>query len=173
VFVLTERIIGLLYTDEYAGSVAVLRVLIWVLLLEFLNPFLTHTLFAKGQQMRSLQVAALGLMLNTSLTVWLVLRWGAVGAAWGTVLGGLVACCCYCMFAFSRTDLTMLLRMSARTAAAAAGCGMALVLIRNSHWITLFLVGVTVYGLLIYLLRVFTRADYFVLKQNLVASAEA
>ena len=46
--VLANRIIVLLYTNKYNDSIPVLRVLAWLLVLDFFNPFFSHILFARG-----------------------------------------------------------------------------------------------------------------------------
>ncbi len=164
VSILTERIIDLLYSDEYLGSVPILHVLVWVLVLEFLNPFLSHTLFARGQQRQSMNVAAVSLVVNLSATLWLVTKWGAVGAAAGTVLAGAVACCCYFLYLMRGDELRRTAVNAVRVSIAAVGLAVALFMFRDSQWYFVIFVGTLVYGALLLLARGICPADWRVLR---------
>lgn len=115
VFAMPNRVIDTLFNDEYAGAAAILQILIWGLLIEFLNPFLSHVLFARQQQHRSMQVAAVGLVVNLIATYALVNAWGAIGAAAGTILGGFVATICYVLFAIPASEYAQLFANFARS----------------------------------------------------------
>ncbi|MEM8732596.1 MAG: flippase, partial [Planctomycetota bacterium] len=134
VSVVPDRIIGLLFDDDFAGAAAVLQVLIWVLLIEFLNPFLSHLLFARGKQRNSMQVAFISLAINSVATYLLVSQFGAVGAAAGTVLGGGVATLCYLGFAFTRAEILDSLLVSLRVVLAALAVVGVAVLMRTASW---------------------------------------
>ncbi len=151
VSVLPDRIVDLLFSDEYTPAAPVLQVLIWVLLIEFLNPFLSHALFAQGKQHRSMHVAAISLVVNSVATYLLVVRYGAVGAALGTVLGGMVATCCYLMFAMPRKEIIATILVGIRALVAAAGLGVAIYLGREQPWLLLGLISVAVYMPLLFL----------------------
>ena len=114
IFVMPDRIIDLLFNDEYAAAATVLQILIWSLLIEFLNPFLSHVLFARKQQHRSMQVAAISLAVNLVATYLLVKAWGAAGAAAGTILGGLVATLCFIYFAIPLREIPLLIAHMSR-----------------------------------------------------------
>ncbi|MCA9263672.1 MAG: flippase [Planctomycetales bacterium] len=160
VSVLTERIVGLLFTDEYAAAVPVLRVLIWVLLLEFLNPFLSHTLFARGLQLRSMQVAGVSLVVNLVATLLLVVQWEAWGAAVGTLLGGGVACVFYCIYALSSDEAFEYATITLRVTLAAICLTGVLYLFRSQTWLWLGMWGAVSYAGLLVALRVVTPHDF-------------
>ena len=83
---------------EFQDAVPVVRILVWILLVEFLNPFLSHALFAQGRQARSAFVAGISLVFNATATFLLVHKYGAAGAALATVLSGFVATIFYSAF---------------------------------------------------------------------------
>lgn len=153
VTVLTDRIVDLLYTDEFADSGPVLRVLIWVLLLEFLNPFLSHVLFAQGKQQRSMLVAAISLSINSIATYLLVRQYGAIGAAAGCILGGFVATLCYLTFAAKLNELPTIALEMGRVFVAACGMGGAIYGVRDASWPVVIIVSTITYGILLYLVR--------------------
>lgn len=151
VSVVPDRIIGLLYNEEFAGASPVLQVLIWVLLIEFLNPFLSRILFAQGKQHRSMHVAGISLAVNSVATYLLVLKWGAVGAALGTVIGGMVAMCCYVLFSMNRHEIFMLGVATSRVIVAALLLAVTTYWVRDWSWILLVAMTLVVYAPLLFL----------------------
>lgn len=173
VTILTDRIVDLLYTDEFADAVPVLRVLIWVLLLEFLNPFLSHVLFAQGRQHRSMVVAAVSLVLNAVATCVLVAQFGAIGAALGCVLGGFVATVCYLAFAMPWSEVLRTAGVMLRVLLAAAGMGAALYFVRDASWLTIALMSFVVYGGLLFVVQALRFDDFRYFKSTFLARATA
>ena len=163
VSVLPERVIGLVFSAEYLPAVPVLRVLVWSLLLGFLNPLLNQALFASNRQHRSLLVAAVSLGFNGLATWWFVDRWGALGAAWSVVVSLAVAFGCYCLLGLERRDVGRLLLLGSRSGLAAAGLGVALFALRESPWAIVIAAGVAVYVSLLLALRVVTAGDFKIL----------
>jgi O-antigen/teichoic acid export membrane protein len=159
VALLADRIVALLFADEYAGAAPVLQVLAWVMLLECMNPFLSHTLFAKGQQHDSMLVAGISLLANLAATTWLAYQWGAVGAAWGTLVGALVACGGYCRFSLGAGDAYRLLAVAAKVFLAAAGFALVLAWPNSGHGVAALAVASLVYLLLVVVFRVVTATD--------------
>lgn len=157
--VLADRVIILLYTNEYADSVPILRVLIWVLVLRFLNPFLSHILFARGEQRKSLQVAAISLVLYVAICLWFIPRWGGIGAAWALLLAVCAAFCFYFVFVLRGEAVMRTLLTFGRTALAAASLGAFLLILRDIHLIPLLVSAGVVYVLLLLILRVPSSSD--------------
>lgn len=160
VLVFAERIIGLLFEPEYAAAVPILRVLIWVLLIEFLNPFLSHALFARGKQHRSMHVAAISLVFNLIATLLLVYRYGSVGAAAGTVLSGLVATVCYMYFLMPKREVASTLWTTARIVVAAVGLGFILYWLRSIPLPVSGIVGGFVYIMLLFAVQGIRIEDF-------------
>lgn len=148
--VVPDRVISLLFNSEFDEAANVLRVLIWVLLIEFLNPFLSHTLFAQGKQHRSMHVAAISLAVNSVFTYLLVKQFAEVGAAMGTVIGGLVATICYLCFAMPKREIAVTGLVGLRVLTAAIGLGFVVFAIREYSWFALLLTSVAVYSVLLF-----------------------
>lgn len=158
--VLSDRVIETIYFGgKYADAAPVLMVLIWVMLLEFLNPFLSHTLFARERQSRSMQVAAIALVANLIITAVLVPRYAAVGAAIGTLASGCIATACYMGFALSRSELVKSGKVIVRTLMAASAIGLMLFFISEMSWLLMIPIAVISYFILIVLLRVVDYQD--------------
>lgn len=159
VTVVPDRVIGMLFSEDYSGAVPVLQVLIWVLLIEFINPFLSHTLFAQGKQHRSMQVAGISLVVNSIATYLLVTKFGAVGAALGTVLGGVVAMLCYFAFAMPRSEWFATASVVSRVLLASALLAVVVHFARQLDWIPLATVCLAVYTPLLFLVGAIRTED--------------
>lgn len=162
---MSPAVIKLLYTDEYTEAIPILRVLVWALLVEFLNPFLSHALFAQGKQRKSMHTAAISLAVNSVLTVALVHRFGAVGAALGTVFGGLVATVCYSFFLMPPAERTATLVVISRIGVAAVGLGTTLVAFAAKPLWVQGGIGLTVYTSLLLIVGVVRFSDARELKK--------
>ena len=89
--VIAHRIVAIMYKPAYAEAAPLLQVLIVALFFEFLNPFLSHVLFAQHKQHRSMHAAAISLTFNL-FTACLFVHWvGPVGAAIAYIGSGLLA----------------------------------------------------------------------------------
>lgn len=173
VTVMADRIVAMLYPPEYHGTVAILRVLIWIVLIDFLNPFLSHVLFAQGRQHRSMQVAAISLFVNTVCCFLLVKQFGALGAALSSVLGGIVAMCCYMFFAIPRGDIVATFALAFRALLAALGMGAAIYFLRNEYLIAIAAASVVVYVALLFLVQAIRSEDIRYFKAILGARASS
>lgn len=177
VCVLSNRVIDTIYFNgEYADAAPVLMVLIWVMLLEFLNPFLSHTLFASEHQSKSMQVAAIALIANITITAILVPRYSAMGAAIGTLVSGCIATACYMVFALSRAELINSGKIILRTLLAASGVGFMLYFMNDYSWLLIIPVAIVGYLILIVLFRVVGYQDVefiksIISKKNILSDA--
>ena len=169
--ILSSDVIQILYTDEFVESTPVLRVLVWALLVEFLNPFLSHALFAQGKQNKSMQVAGISLAVNTVLTGLLVYRYGVVGAALGTVLGGLVATVCYSCFLMPKKDLISTGVVFLQVAVAAAGLGVTLWIAQHEILPVKIVIASLVYGVLLFAVGAIRLRDFHLAKSLVLSRA--
>lgn len=159
VVVLAGPIIGLLYSKEYAPAAPILQVLAWGLLLEFVNPFLSHILFARGEQRKSLIVALVKMGVWGTAALWLIRTYGPMGTACSVVLAGAVAFCFYCAMAFPSQAVWRLVRTLGRVAAAAACLTLFLSMLRSVQPVLLVLMSGPVYVGLLFMFRVITAHD--------------
>lgn len=153
VAIFADRVILTLYGDAYYGAVPVLRIVIWIFVLHFVNGFLSHLLFARGEPAKSLRVALVTFFASLALSVALIPRWGAVGAAWAALGWTAVASCLYFAFAF-RTEPKRLLIMFGRPGVAAVTLAVFLALARQAHPVALAIGALGVYVGALLVLRV-------------------
>ena len=173
VSVLTDRIVPLLLDEKFADAAPILRILIWVLLLEFLNPFLSHVLFAQGKQQRSMYVAAISLSINSITTYLLVRQFGAMGAAAGCIVGGVVATICYLAFSAKMSELPGIVASMGRVMVAASGMGIAVYLVRSSSWPVVIVVAAVSYVALLFTVQAVRMSDIRFVKSTFLSRAPA
>ena len=157
--ILADPIIVWLYQEAYIASVPILQVLIWVLVLRFVNPFLSHILFAQGKQHKSLHVAAISLVCHGVLAVWLIPRGEGVGAAWALLLSGSVRFWLYFGFVWQGHAARRMLFILGRILLAAAGASLLLFGLWQLNLVLLLSAASLVYLLLLALFGVFPRRD--------------
>lgn len=87
---LSEKVIDLSFGDGYIQSVLSLKVLVGGVIFAFMFDFLQTALIAMDRQKLVLCAALIGLGLNVALNLWLIPRFGYVGAAAATVAAGAV-----------------------------------------------------------------------------------
>lgn len=83
---LSSEIIKLLFGAAYAKAGPVLSVHIWAAIFVFLGVASTKWYIVENRQILSLQRAALGAITNVFLNLLLIPNYGAIGAAWATVV---------------------------------------------------------------------------------------
>ena len=157
--VLANRIIVLLYTNKYNDSIPVLRVLAWLLVLDFFNPFFSHILFARGEQCKSLYVAVIKISCFSLVSLWLIPHWGGVGAAWAQVISAGVACGFYFAFVLRGKGMLQTLWRLGQTLPAAISLGLFFLLLKDVELIPLLAVGGVLYVFLLFLFRVLSTND--------------
>jgi O-antigen/teichoic acid export membrane protein len=79
-------LLDVLYGTQYAGAVAPFQVLAIAALFTFVNYALTHFVIASDLQRRYLAFTATVFVVNLGLCLWLIPRFGPLGAAWSVVL---------------------------------------------------------------------------------------
>jgi O-antigen/teichoic acid export membrane protein len=154
-----DRIIWTLYGEGYDGAVPVLRIVIWVFVFNFVNPFVSHILFARGEQAISLRVGAVTFLVSLCLSLALIPRWGAIGAAYTVLASSALACCLFCAGAF-RPDPTRVLMTFGKAGLAAASLAGFLAIWRHAHPAALAIGAFGVYIGVLGLLRVSSAREF-------------
>ena len=83
---LADQIILLIYGAKYAGAVAVLRILIWVVVPYAVSQIFAYALVASNNQRYDLFVNAASMAANVMLNWFFINRFGYLGAAWAALI---------------------------------------------------------------------------------------
>lgn len=160
-----DRIVLFLFAREYVESIPILRILAWLLIPQFLNPFLSRVLYARGHQRRCLAVAAIGLTTFLTLATFLIPRFGPIGTAWTVVISSYTALLCYVTFATSGTDRRPVFMILMRQLAAAGGLLLALMMMRDTQLVSMVMACPLLYAGLLFGLRIVSFNDVKLLQE--------
>lgn len=158
--VLAPQVIRFLYTAAFAAAVTPLRLLMAAALFSYLTSLFAYTLIAINRQGDAMRVMALVLAVNVGLNLYVIPRFGMVGAASCMLATECLSCLCtaslvrrHCGFApgWSRVP---------RILAAAGVMAVVLAWLADQGWRLWALtpIGLAVYGSLAYLLHAFDHA---------------
>ncbi len=163
--VFSDQIVVFLFDQQYAGSGPVLRILAWLLIPQFLNPFLSRVLYARGLQRQSLAVAIVGLVTCLSVAFILIPQFGAVGTAWTAALSSYTALVCFIGYSTMGTDRRAVLTILLRQTAAATVLCLALLFMKHMHMLSLVAACAALYAIMLVVLRIVTIHDFKLLCQ--------
>jgi len=159
--VLARRTILIIYQQDYLGSVIALQILIWSVVISFVN--VTGSVFqATNRQGTTMRIVIVCALVNAALNAVIIPRFSYVGAASTTVASSaLMAVLGYAFF--TRTGhafpLSFALKVLARVAPAAAAMGVFAWYLQSAHLAGVILASTLLYFVLLFLLRTFDRAD--------------
>jgi len=137
-------IVELFYGKQYLPTASLLIVLIWSEVPVFFGVALGNALVAKGLQKYTPYGAVAGAIMNGLLNLALIPRYGALGAAWATVISYSVAGIFFLLFIPKIRPLVVLgMRISFWPLVLALGITFALHFISVAFWWKLMLAGLT------------------------------
>jgi O-antigen/teichoic acid export membrane protein len=90
IFLTADEIVKLFYGSEYASSAGPLRILALTLLAVFPVGMIINAIFAYNRQNELVPLWAIGLLINIGLSLFLIPRWGIIGAAWAVFITQLI-----------------------------------------------------------------------------------
>jgi O-antigen/teichoic acid export membrane protein len=154
-----DELVLFLFDGQYADSASILRVIAWLLIPQFLNPFLSRVLYARGQQRRSLIVSLVGLTVFVAVAFVLIPQYGALGTAWTAVLSSYAALVCYIAFSTPGTDRRTILMILLRQAAAVAGLCLGLLVAQHTQLLLALVTCALLYTGMLLALRIVTLSD--------------
>ena len=129
--ILANQIVILLYSTNFVGSVPILEILIGVMVIKYINLPLSYILFSRGDQKKSLQVAAISLPVYLIIGLWFAKHWSAIGVAIALLITTLVAFGLYFSFTFYKHGLGRQFFVLARIVIAGGLMGFTILFLRQ------------------------------------------
>ena len=167
-YVLAEPVVLLIYELNFARSVAVFSLLIFAVVPIYVNNVFYRALFAAEQQMKSVLILVVNIVVMTVGGLVLIPRWHAVGAAAALLISLAAAFVQNYLFTFALVYRSRLGGAALRTAGAAAIMGLAVWALRPYvPWPPLILVGACLYVPLLFLLHVLGGEDVAAIREVL------
>ncbi len=167
-YILAEPVVLLIYEVDFARSVAVFSLLIFAVIPIYVNNVFYRALFAAEQQMKSVLILVVNIVVMTASGLVLIPRWHAVGAAAALLISLAAAFAQNYVFTFALVYRSRLGGAALRTAGAAAIMGLAAwALSPYVPWPLLILVGACLYVPLLFLLHVLGGGDVAAIREIL------
>ena len=169
---LADKIIPLVYGEQYINSIIALQILVWAQLFVFLNNTTGNVLNSINEQKMNMKIAAIGAVTNVILNLILIPDFSYIGAGISTVITeGLVLILCY-RFLSNRLCSLPLLRIGIKPLLAALlfGC-----FIFYFKWINLFLLvllSIILYLSMLYVTKAFTKEDVNLFRQLMAGTTK-
>jgi len=158
---LADGLIVAIYGSKYADSGDIFRILSMMIPFRFIGFIVGMALTATGGQTKRLIVVAITAGLNVLLnSLWIPMA-GVQGAAWASVVSAVVLTVCFIVFARSLWPIGKSRGVIVKVMLASGIMGGIVYVLRPmiSLWLVIA-IGVAVYGVLIVLMKAFSREDW-------------
>ena len=170
---LPEQIMLLIYSARFAGSGAILRVLVWMGLI-FLPMIPSYRiLISRNGQARLMPLFAIRAIVNVGLNVFLVPRYGAIGAAAAKVITEASHFTLCFLFPFRSVELFPIARWYVKPVLAGAPMALFIYALRDLHVLALAPASLVVYMAALTVMRTFTAEDAGIFRNALARKSGA
>jgi O-antigen/teichoic acid export membrane protein len=163
--IFADQIVLVLFDRQYSDSTPVLRIVAWLLIPRFLNPFLSRVLYARDQQWRSLTVAIVGLGSFLAVAFILIPIFGPVGTAWTSLISSYAAFVCFILLLSAGTNSGPIVNILLRQAAAAIVLSLALMCMKDTQLLAMIATCGLLYAVMLVGLRIVTLNDFRFLQE--------
>jgi O-antigen/teichoic acid export membrane protein len=164
-YLLSGRIIPLLYGDQFEPSVVALRMLSWRLFLTFLTTPLSFTLISMNKQNRMAIAVAISAVTNIILNLILIPPLGYKGAATAALVTGAVTLS-FCFYWVSKHLYRLPLhRLVVKPLIACLAMGMLVYWGKAINLVLLIGLAAALYFVILYLIKAFSREDVNMIKE--------
>jgi O-antigen/teichoic acid export membrane protein len=168
VMILSDRLVELLYTEEFFATSSILCVLIWVMLVDVINAFLSRVLFAQTRQRASMYSAAIGLAVNCLFIFYLVHRFSGIGAAYALLISGVCSMLYSLLAATDKKSIIELFREAMLVFLAAVIMGVVVYVLRDAWLPLITTVAILIYTPMLWILRIVDSQDVEFLQKTLL-----
>jgi O-antigen/teichoic acid export membrane protein len=166
--VLADQLIYFFYGPGYGESAIALRILVWMLVLFFVNSVLYRTMLASDNERVTLRVAGVNMVSSVILNLLLIPRWGANGVAVASLVTTLIAVVQNYYYTARHLFKLNWLRLMGKPAVAATLLGMFLIAFQNVPVALSLPIGMCLYCGAVLGLRIFSSEELGFLRRTWV-----
>ncbi len=157
--ILADDILLLVYGSGYEKSVPILRILVWMLVLFFVNAVLYRTMLASDNEHVTMRVAGVNMIVSIMLNLFFIPRWGAVGVAVVSLVTTLIAVIQNYSYIARNLFHIRWWRLVGKPVAAALLSGGLLYMLRSWSPLLSPFLAVGAYSVLVFIFKVFPDED--------------
>lgn len=169
---LADRIIFFIYGRDFINSVIALKVLIWALLLIFINHLLGTVLRSIDRQKLNAFFAGNAVIINVLLNLVLIPRYSFLGAAYATVITEIFIFISYFYYTSKFVSKIPVHMIVIRSTIAGLSMGIFIYSLGNFTLIFLVPLSTVLYFILLYILREFKGDDVELFKEMIIKTGE-
>ncbi|MDA0524408.1 flippase [Methanococcoides alaskense] len=158
-YVISEKLILLLYTVEFSNSIFALQILAGTIIANSINSIQTSALAATNKQKLNLIAVAICCVINVILNIVLIPKYSYVGAALATLISVILLFSIGYYFIYKHLSMQSLNKETIKPIAASGIMGLALFVLLELNLILLIVIGVLIYTIALILLKGFTKED--------------
>jgi O-antigen/teichoic acid export membrane protein len=164
-FLLADDVVPFLFKAQFAPAADVLRVLIWVVPLQYVSEFLGYLILVTGRERLVARSVLFGSIINVAVNLWAVPRYGVQGAAIMTVLTETVLVGQYVWLLRDQLRQLDWRRFLLGPLACAGAMALALLATVSAPWLLRAVTGATVYLLALLCLQTIGREELEFVRQ--------
>ena len=172
VTILAEKIILLIYGEEFIPSVITLRILIWVAALMFITYLFGNVMGSIDKQSVIAKVSGINAVVNIGLNLILIPKYSYIGAAIATLATEALGFTLYYFFIAKHLQKVMLGRHLWRPVISGALMGIFLYVFKDSNLFVLITLAIVLYFVMLFMLKAFPREDMDLLKKIIKVKTE-
>lgn len=167
IFVLADRIILIIFGEEYAAAAGALKILVWSTAIIFIGTVQTHTTRASNHQRFTAKVVASSAFLNLCLNFILIPRYSLYGAAFATLASELFTFVFHSRFLAKNLVMPPVLRLAPKVLLI---CGATVAYVLAIYKVSLFIIvptAVLIMLFMLFLTRYFSKDELQFMKSLL------
>jgi O-antigen/teichoic acid export membrane protein len=165
--ILANPIIRLVFGNSFGPAVNALQVSIWAIPFLFITVPPARLMLVYNHQQAAGWIRGLGMLMSVGLNLWLIPQYGIIGASIARVLASATYFCLIYLFVQVNILKDNLPKLITRPILATVIMAVAVWPLRQMFILWPIIVGIVVYSVSIYLLKVITFEDQYYLKQLL------
>lgn len=163
--ILADKIILILYGQEFVNSIIALQILIWVMMFLFFTQLFATVLGAINKQNFITKIAVATVITNVSLNLLLIPEFSYIGAAITTIFSGAIDFALHFYFVSKYLSKLPIHKIVAKPLICSLVMGFFVFYLKEINLIFLVVVSILIYIGMLYILKVFHQEDIILFKQ--------
>ena len=155
-----DKIILLIYDQQYLNSILALQVLIWSSALVFVTTVLTHATRSADRQKFTAKIVATGALVNVVLNLILIHFFSYVGAAAATIATQLFTFTAHIIYISKSLQKIPISKLCLKMVIVNVILGFVVLSIKDFNWVLAIIAGIAVYGLMLMVTRYFSKNEF-------------
>jgi O-antigen/teichoic acid export membrane protein len=171
--VLADRIIILVYKDDFLPSMYALFILIWILLFYSFNQVIANALIGGNYERKNLKANLIGLAVSIGLNLALIPRFGFIGAAIATSGSVLTVALFQGYFFVKNLFKINIFGLILKPLISAILMSGFLIFYKNGNLVLIILLGAVIYLIGLFALKTFSKSDLEIIRNLFVSNARS